>query len=108
MLDISGPSGTVHLNDFVQPYVCSPYDFGPTPNYTTNLEFQHIKFPGRTETIVVPCEIPQEQQMVEAMAKIVMDKQLDDYWPDIAYKTQLVLDYLTKSASEDSRVQQIK
>lgn len=104
LLDISGPSGTIHLNDFVQPYVCSPYDFGPTPNYSTDLEFQHIVFPGKTETIVAPCDIPQEQQMVERMARIILSKQLEDFWPDIAYKTQRVLDLLVESADKDSQV----
>lgn len=42
--------------------------------------------------------------MVEAMAKIILAKKLEDFWPDIAYKTQQVLDLLVESADKDSQV----
>jgi hypothetical protein len=86
------------LNDFVQPYICSPYDFGPTPDYSTNLEFQVVTFPGKVETISVTREIPQEQEMVERMARIILNKELEEVWPEVVFKTQLVLDSLIQSA----------
>jgi len=48
-VEISGPKGSILVDDFVVPFVCSPHDFGPTPNYTTNVAFQHITFPGKSE-----------------------------------------------------------
>jgi len=104
-VEISGPTASILVDDFVVPFVCSPHDFGPTPNYTTNLGFQYITYPGKVEKIVVPCDKTQEQQMVDDMATLVLEKRVDEFWPEVAWKTQFVLDCLIRAARERREVE---
>lgn len=95
-----GTNGTLHLNDFIIPYVekeayfstCSKSGFTELVTGWQPLPSKHI----------VPTDLPQEAHMVREFSHLVKEIKLngakpEEKWPTITRKTQLVLDAVKAS-----------
>jgi predicted dehydrogenase len=101
----SGAKGTVRLADFVHPR--NSYEPAYEINHT---EHRVIAAPG-TEVPLDPGLLAQfghptaqDTRMFQNFAAQVRSGKLEDSWPEIALKTQLVLDACLASARADSRL----
>ena len=104
---ISGTNGHIHLPDFVLPYQGDEAKFVVArPSFEVNdCDFQMIE--NRQEFVVketgASAPDAQEVNLCRNFANIVLSGELDDNWPEIALKTQRVMDAVIESANDDSR-----
>ncbi|XVE77445.1 hypothetical protein DITRI_Ditri13aG0063300 [Diplodiscus trichospermus] len=99
-LTITGPKGSLYLNDFIIPYQESSASF----EFTLGAKFVelHIGWNVKPEKVDVASELPQEAVMVQEFARLVQGIrtsafQPDRKWPEISRKTQMLLDAVKKS-----------
>ena len=101
-LNISGSKGYVQLNDFVLPF------YGPTVGFDVcNHEFTfdgcRFNMEERTQPVRVPeysnnAATAQETNQFTTFSQLVLDGKTDEHWPNIALKTQAILDAALESA----------
>jgi predicted dehydrogenase len=108
LASISGPNGYITLDDFVLPA------YGPELAWTTHknvLEIDNCRWNMRAHaTRKVVHEYSggernsQEVKMIQAMNAIVLSGELNDHWPEIAMKTQRLMDACRASADHDGKL----
>jgi predicted dehydrogenase len=105
---ISGTRGHVTVRDFVLPYFGSEAGFE-----LTNSHFQvnglNFNMESRTRRIFVDeysnnAPNSQETNLFRNFATLALSKKPDAHWPDIALKTQRVMDACLQSARQESRL----
>lgn len=106
-IDISGTKGRIHMDDFVLP--------SHGPELAFHIEQPHFHVDGchfhmerhsrRVATREYSDSHPsaQEARLFRRFGELVLGGQPDPHWPDIALKTQLVLDACLRSAREGGR-----
>ena len=105
---ISGTEGHVHIADFVLPYTGGIANFAlARPEFTVNgCDFEmvenreqfSIEEPGNSATNA------QETELFRNFGSLVLSGQLEDHWPNVALKTQQVMDACVKSSKDQSRL----
>lgn len=105
--NISGSHGFIHVRDFVLPY------FGGSASFdVVNSKFDvhgcDFNMHGHTRTVSSPeysnsYPDAQEVNLFRNFAALVTSGRLDAHWPDIALKTQRVMDACLNSARNGSR-----
>ncbi len=100
--NISGSKGHIHIKDFVLPY------FGAEASYdVVNAHFEidgcHLHMEDHTRRVAVReysegHTSSQETKLFRNFSEIVRTGQLDSHWPEIALKTQLLMDACLHSA----------
>ncbi len=106
--NISGGKGHVHLQDFVLPYFGAGVSFDV---FNAEFEIDGCDFNMQPRTRNVSSREyssgyanAQETKMFQTFADLVLSGALDDHWPEIALKTQAVMDSVLASARQDSQV----
>jgi len=104
--NISGTKGHVHLRDFVLPFHGSESSFE-----VNNAVFEidkcmlHMKDHTRRVTVSEYSDshpTSQETKLFRRFSDIVLSGKVDPHWPDIALKTQIIMDACLKSARNGS------
>lgn len=102
---ISGQHGYLALNDFVLPFYDAEVAFGKHENV---LEIHNCTWNMRRHASRIAVKEyasgeanSQEVNMIRAMNDIVLSSELNDHWPEIALKTQRLLDACRESADRD-------
>jgi len=105
--NISGTKGNLAIKDFVLPVLGNEVSFE-----TCNPEFKvdgcEFVMEDHTRQHKVreysnSHETAQETNLFRRFAQIVLDGKLDPHWPDIAWKTQVVMDACLESAAKESQ-----
>ena len=104
---ISGTKGSVRLDDFVLPFFGSDLSF-ETGNPFFNIRACHFNMEPRRRRIRVNeysnnDTNSQETNLFRNFANIVLSGKLDPYWPEIAIKTQQVMEACWRSSQEGNR-----
>jgi predicted dehydrogenase len=105
---VSGTHGTVRMDDFVVPfYGCESAFEVSAPvlrkrGCDFNLEQHARRFAVREYSNSAPDS--QETNMIRTFAQIVLSRQLEPRWGEIALETQQVLDACLQSAREDGKL----
>ena len=104
-LQISGDKGSVRVPDFVHPF--NTYE----PAFEVNRTWQNAKAPAGTlipeDTTALASHghaIAQDTNMIRNFANQIRSGTLRSEWPEIALKTQLILDACLESARKGSPV----
>lgn len=108
LASISGPGGYITLDDFVLPA------YGPELAWSSHknvLEIDNCRWNMRAHAArhaVVEYSggerNSQEVKMIQSMNAIVLSGKLNDHWPDIALKTQRLMDACRESADHDGKM----
>jgi predicted dehydrogenase len=105
---VSGTQGYLHVPDFVLPFYGSEVGFETNaPLFRVHgCDFNMESHPRRIAANEYSNSFPnsQEANMIRTFADLVLTGKRDRYWPDIALKTQQVIDACLRSAREDSRI----
>lgn len=103
---ISGTKGYIHVPDFVLPFAGAPPRFSAV---RSEFDLRGCRFEMREgradESIAEPANNApgsQESNMFRAFSRLVLDGKIDPHWPDIALRTQRVLDACLLSARRGS------
>lgn len=104
---LNGTAGSLTLEDFVLPYYGSEATFTiDKPVFNVQGTSYHLE---RHQRIVTSAEYSdghadsQETNMIRRFSELALGGSPDPFWPDLALKTQLVLDACLQSARQDSR-----
>ena len=107
-VNISGTKGHITMNDFVLPY------FGPEvsfeveqAHFDVNLCQFHMERHSRRVSVNEYSDshaTSQETKLFRRFSDLVLGGKPDPHWPDIALKTQIVLDACLKSARSDEEI----
>ena len=101
-VNISGTKGYAQVNDFVLPYFGNEvaFEVGNHNFSTEGCDFNMEKFFTRHAVSEYSNNTPnsQETELFRTFSKLVLSGTCDSYWPEIALKTQRVLDAALKSA----------
>jgi predicted dehydrogenase len=105
---ISGTKGHVTVRDFVLPYFGSEAGFEIT---NSHFEVNGLNFnmESRTRRIAVNeysnnAPNSQETNLFRNFASLVLSKKTDSHWPEIALKTQQIMDACLKSARDEGKL----
>ena len=101
-VNISGTKGDVHIDDFVLPYCGAEVGFDVSQAHF-DVDCCQFKMEKHRRRVVVRehgdgHRSAQETRLFRNFADLVLGGNLDPHWPDIALKTQQVLDACLKSA----------
>ncbi|MEZ6124149.1 MAG: Gfo/Idh/MocA family oxidoreductase [Planctomycetaceae bacterium] len=101
-VNISGSKGYVELKDFVLPYFGSSSSFD-VANHNFVADGCRFNMEKHLKTVSVPeysnnAATAQETNLFRNFAELVLSGKVDPHWPDIALKTQIVLDAALQSA----------
>lgn len=104
---VSGTKGYVEWKDFVLPYLGNSVAF-ETGNHDFVTDGCTFNMERYRETVEIAeysnnHATAQETKLFRNFAGLVLDGQIDSFWPDVALKTQTVLDAVLKSARNDSK-----
>lgn len=104
---ISGDKGYVEWKDFVLPYYGNSLSFD-VANHDFEIEGCHFNMKKNVRTIHVPeysnnWTDAQETKLFRKFAALALAGTPDSHWPDIALKTQRVLDAALESARNESQ-----
>ncbi len=104
--NISGTKGNVHLRDFVLPFHGSESSF-EVSNSVFEIDNCRLHMKDHTRRVSVPeysdsHPSSQETKLFRRFSDIVLSGKLDLHWPDIALKTQIIMDACLKSARNGS------
>lgn len=106
-LDISGTQGRLRLEDFVLPYYGAElaYEVVQDRFRVEGCRFHMERHPRRVATAEYSDGHPtsQEAKLFRKFGDIVLSGQTESHWPDIALKTQRLLDACLLSAREGGR-----
>lgn len=101
---ISGSKGSLYLDDFVLPF------YGSASAFTTNTPIFNVKgtryhmesHPKRYDVPEYSDGSPnaQETNMIRTFSALVQSRKLDPFWPEVALKTQLIMDRCLESARQ--------
>ena len=99
---VSGPKGWLHLDDFVLPFHGSEVAFLVENSHMSQraCDFTMERRPRRVAVAEYSHGHPtaQETQLFRTFSELALSGKTDDYWPEIALKTQQVLDACLESA----------
>jgi predicted dehydrogenase len=102
---ISGDRGTLHLQDFVLPFFGSEaaYEISQ-PNF--DVRGCQFNMNERTRRFAVPeysnnAPNSQETNMIRSFAALALSGKIDPHWPEIAHKTQQVVEACLQSSRQD-------
>jgi predicted dehydrogenase len=102
---ISGTKGYLQVNDFVLPYYGNEVSFDVgNHNFAADKCFFNMEKSLRTHSL---CEYSnnaknaQETSLFRTFSGLVLSGQRDSFWPEVALKTQRILDAALKSANSD-------
>lgn len=99
---VSGSKGWLHLRDFVLPFHGSEVEFAVENSQMSILgcDFTMEPHPQRIAVSEYSHGHPtaQETELFRTFSDLVLSGRRDEYWPDIALKTQQVLDACLESA----------
>jgi len=103
--NFSGNKGYVQLNDFVLPF------YGPESSFEVNntafdvdgCNFHMKQYPTRHTVKEYSDGMPgsQESRMIETFSALALSGEPDPHWPEIALKTQQVMDACLAAAASD-------
>ncbi len=104
---VSGTKGHVYLNDFVQPYFGAEVGF-TVSNPSFEAEGTDFKMEQHDHRIAVKeyatsHASSQETKLFRKFGELVLSGKTDDHWPQIALKTQQVLNACLESARDGGR-----
>ncbi len=104
---ISGAQGYVRLEDFPLPYAGEELSFA-VYNPTLVVNGCDFKMEARHRQVTIHEHghghpTAQEANMVRQFSELVRSNRIDEYWPDIALKTQIVMATCLDSAHQDGR-----
>ncbi len=108
---VSGDKGFIRLADFVLPFCGSEVGFE-----VTNAQFQthgcqfDMQPNARHVSIAEPSNnqpASQEANLFHNFGELALANEVNDHWPELALKTQIVLDACFVSAQEESRLVEI-
>ncbi|MCA9057099.1 MAG: Gfo/Idh/MocA family oxidoreductase [Planctomycetaceae bacterium] len=107
LVNVSGSKGYLQMNDFVLPY------------YGNNVEFEvashqfvadgcRFSMERHSRTTSLPeysnnARTAQETNLFRTFSQLVVEGRRDSFWPEVALKTQLVLDAALKSARNNGQ-----
>ncbi len=103
-VNVSGTNGYLHVNDFVLPYYGNEVTFEVARHHFAvdrclfNMERRATRH--AVQEYSNNAVNSQEATLFRTFAKLVLSGSVDPYWPEIALKTQRVLDAASKSAAE--------
>lgn len=105
--NISGSKGFAHLRDFVLPFYGAEAAFDVT-NAVFHVRGSDFNMLDRTRRVAAgeysnSYADSQEARLFRHFGELVLSRQLDDSWGDIALRTQRVLDACLASARQDGR-----
>lgn len=104
-VNISGTEGYVQINDFVLPYFGNEvaFEVGNHNFAVDGCHFNMEKFFTRHAVSEYSNNTPnsQEAELFRTFGQLALSGKCDSYWPEIAIKTQRVLDAALKSAHND-------
>jgi predicted dehydrogenase len=106
--NISGDKGFIYLPDFVIPFYGaeSAFDVNRTIFEASGCQYNMTEHKRRVAVREYSNNAPtaQETRLFREFAALVLSKKLDPHWPEIALKTQQVIDALMQSARESGKV----
>lgn len=99
---LSGTAGYIEWKDFVLPYYGNTVTF-ETGNHDFAVDGCDFNMERHREVVELPeysnnHATAQETKLFRNFSQLVLDGRIDDFWPDVALKTQLVLDAVLQSA----------
>lgn len=109
---VSGTKGNLMLNDFVLPNFGNEVAFQVSQS-NFNVSGTRFNMENHLRRIAVNefsnnAAAAQETNLFRNFGKLVIDGKVDNYWPEIALKTQIILDACLESARQDARLIKIQ
>lgn len=105
---ISGTEGVVHIPDFVLPFAGNKARFSITKPEFTVEDCDFTMTENREDVLIAEsadsAKNSQETNLFRKFSEIVISGKLEPHWPDIALKTQQVMDACMQSALENGKV----
>lgn len=104
---IAGTNGFLRVDDFVLPFFGNRLKFDV---FNSNFVVDRCDFTMERHT--TECSVPeyannkpgsQESRLFENFSKLVLEKKLDPFWPEVSLKTQKILDAALDSALQGSK-----
>lgn len=100
--NISGTAGNIHLDDFVLPFKSAEVAF-TIHNHQFNQEGCNFQIEGHSRRVAVheysdSAPTAQETNLFRTFSSLVLGGEPDPHWPEIALKTQQVIDACLASA----------
>ena len=110
-VNVSGTAGYLHVNDFVLPYFGNEVAF-EVANHNFAVEGCRFNMERYSQRKAVRefsnnNENAQEAKLFRKFADLVISNRRDTFWPDIALKTQQVLDAVLQSARSNGELVQL-
>lgn len=110
---ISGEKGSVKMSDFVLPFAANNITFELSRASITSSDGVKLNVEENNRKLTIPEYSgnnmnSQEAKLFRAFNNIVLSGRIDPGWPDIALKTQKVLDACMKSAAENGKQIKVK
>lgn len=101
-VNVSGTKGYAELRDFVLPYFGNTVSFD-VANHNFVIDGCRFNMEKHLRTVSLPeyannHETAQETNLFRNFSQLVIDGKVDNHWPEIALKTQQVLDAALESA----------
>ncbi|WP_397570568.1 Gfo/Idh/MocA family protein [Schlesneria sp. T3-172] len=109
--NVGGTKGYVEVRDFVVPYFSNEVAFTVT-NAGLNQKSCDFHMEDHTRRVAIPeysdgWVNSQETNLFRNFSQLVLSGKIDESWPDIALKTQQVLDACLKSARNNGKLVEI-
>lgn len=102
---ITGEKGYLHLPDFVLPYYGNASNFETSSNAfeVNGCHYNFAKYASnyRCDEYASGHKTAQESNLYRCMSDIALTGKLDPFWPEVALKTQKLLDACLQSAKND-------